>query len=387
VGGFDGFVFDGDAMGSSLAALGDVDGDGTTELAVGTPGSDDGEFDSGAVWIWSLTPDGTVQDWQRISNTKGLFTGTLDETDAFGSGVAGPGDLDLDGVPDLVVGAPGDDDGGAEHGALWSLFLRTDSKVKGSTKIGSLSGSFGDLLFDNDLLGKGLCAAGDLDGDGTGDVFAGAIGDGDGGALHGAVWAVFLRPDGSAEGQSKISEKKGGFSGPLNDSAFFGEALCAPGDVDGDGRADLIVGHRFDDDGSADHGALWVLFLDAANPWVLLAHPLAGSAGLPLLTGEGELVGNDKAILRLASAKAAAPVTLILGLHEADLPLLGGTLVPTAELVIPLGVTAGEGTLTFAGRWPEGMPAGTQLFLQCWIQDPAGPQGWAASNGLQVITH
>jgi len=61
---------------------------------------------------------------QKISDTQGGFTGVLSNGDRFGSAVCSLGDLDGDGVEDLAVGAPGDDGGGSDRGAVWILFLR-----------------------------------------------------------------------------------------------------------------------------------------------------------------------------------------------------------------------------------------------------------------------
>ena len=66
---------------------------------------------------------GWVLSHQKISSTEGGFTGILDDWDWFGISAAALGDLDGDGVGDLAVGAPGDDDGGSGRGAVWVLFL------------------------------------------------------------------------------------------------------------------------------------------------------------------------------------------------------------------------------------------------------------------------
>lgn len=66
---------------------------------------------------------GSVRSHQEISDTEGNFTGRLDDLDYFASTIASPGDLDSDDVVDLEVGAPLDDDGSQEHGAVWVLFL------------------------------------------------------------------------------------------------------------------------------------------------------------------------------------------------------------------------------------------------------------------------
>jgi len=66
-----------------------------------------------------LNTDGTVKSHQKISDTEGGFTGTLDNDDRFGWSAGSLGDLDGDGVGDLAVGAPPD-------GAVWVLFLNTE---------------------------------------------------------------------------------------------------------------------------------------------------------------------------------------------------------------------------------------------------------------------
>ena len=73
--------------------------------------------------IEARAADGEVLSHQKISDTQGNFTGTLDNTDVFGNSVALLGDLDGDNVDDLVVGALFDDDGGTNRGAVWVLFL------------------------------------------------------------------------------------------------------------------------------------------------------------------------------------------------------------------------------------------------------------------------
>jgi hypothetical protein len=65
-----------------MTSLGDLDGDGVGDLAVGADLDDDGGLDRGAVWILFLNPNGTVKSHQKISDTQGGFTGTLDEGSA-----------------------------------------------------------------------------------------------------------------------------------------------------------------------------------------------------------------------------------------------------------------------------------------------------------------
>lgn len=258
-GGFEGPLED-DKFGSSVAGLGDLDGDGVPDLAVGARNDDDGLSYNGAVWILFLNADGTVKSEQKISATAGGFTGTLDDNDKFGSSVAALGDLDGDGATDLAVGAPDDTDGGFDRGAMWILFLNTDGTVDSHQKISSTEGGFDGTIDDFDYFGSAASALGDLDSNGTTDLAVGVPNDSDGGWQRGAVWLIYLNADGTVKREAKISDTEGGFTGTLADNDQFGSSVAPLGDLDDDGVPDLAVGAIWDDDGGSQRGAVWVLF-------------------------------------------------------------------------------------------------------------------------------
>ncbi len=260
-GGFAGVLHDGDQFGGRITSLGDLDGDGFADLAVGARADDDGGFNRGAVWILFLNFDGTVRAHQKISSTQGSFLGQIDDRDEFGVSLEMVGDLDGDSVVDLAVGAFVDDDGGPDRGAVWILFLQRNGQVKGFQKISSTQGGFTGVIDNNDQFGISLAALGDLDLDGKPDLAVGVRNDDDGAVNAGAVWILGLNPNGTVANQKKISATQGSFAGPLDANDEFGWSVASLGDIDRDGSPDLAVGARQDDDGSTDQGAVWILLL------------------------------------------------------------------------------------------------------------------------------
>jgi len=264
-GDFQGSLSADDWFGWSTAGIGDLDGDGVLDVAVGAPLDDDGSGDNtGAIWILFLNTDGTVRDHQKISDSEGKFEGSVEADDQFGRSVTAVGDIDGDGIIDLAVGAPFDDDGvGENRGAVWILFMHTDGKVRDYQKISASSGRFEGTLTVEDAFGWSVAAIGDVDGDGFIDLAVGAPRDDDGpGADAGAVWILFLRDDGKVRDHQKISDDKGAFKGSLGNGDWFGASIASPDDLDGDGTNDLVIGAPFDNDGDGnDSGAVWVVFL------------------------------------------------------------------------------------------------------------------------------
>ncbi len=307
-----GLLANDDFFGASVAALGDLDGDGVADLAVGAPSDDDGVLRGGAVWILFLNDDGTLKAEQKISATMGGLVGPLSNGDELGTSVASLGDLDGDRVVDLAVGAPLDDDGGNSKGAVWVLFLDTDGTVKDEQKISDTAGGFTGTIVALDQFGFSVASLGDLDGDGIGDLAVGERADDDGGLNRGAVWVLFLNTNGTVKSHQKISDTQGGFLGTLDDTDQFGFSTASPGDLDGDGVADLAVGAPGDDDGGAgtlaNHGALWVLFLNT-NGTVKSHQKISATAGAFL----GALADGDE------FGRAAAALGDLDGDHVPDL--------------------------------------------------------------------
>jgi hypothetical protein len=242
-----------DSFGTSVASLGDLDGDGITDVAVGSVGNS-----RVGVYVLFLNTDGTVKSNIRIAS--GLNGGpTLGIGDDFGRSIASVGDLDGDGITDLAVGTPRDDAESTNDGAIYILFLKTNGTVKSTKKIASATNG-GPSLARYDNFGSALASLGDLDGDGVTDLAAGAYDDDTGGTRRGAVYVLLLNTNGTVKSSSKIANATNG--GPiLADSNFFGGSIASLGDLDGDGITDLAVGADHDATGGTERGAMHILFL------------------------------------------------------------------------------------------------------------------------------
>ena len=277
-GGFSGTLDDNDLFGAAMASLGDLDGDGVADLVVGAPQDDDGGTNRGAVWVLFLNSSGTVKASSKISSTAGNFTGSLDTGDLFGNSVTSLGDLDGDGVTDIAVGAPFDDDGGTDRGAVWILLLNSNGTVKSQSKISSSTGGFGTGLDNSDEFGFSVASLGDVSGDSIPDLAVGAVNDDDGGTDRGAVWILFLNAGGAVGSKAKLSNLTAGLSGSIDDGDGFGSAVARIDDLNGDGVRDVAIGAVGDDDGALNAGAVYVVFLTNAGA-VASVQKISATAG------------------------------------------------------------------------------------------------------------
>jgi hypothetical protein len=204
----------GDRFGWSVTTAGDVDGDGFADLAVGAVAYDNNR---GRVYVYHGSAAGlsAFPAWTASGENAG---------DGFGSSVASAGDVNGDGFADLAVGAfwyPGGSWQGKAyvfHGAAAGLSPTPDWTAEGEG--------------EGDYFGRAVASAGDVDGDGYADLAIGATGYGDwrGKAyvFHGSAASLGSIPAWTAEGEGEYD--------------YFGRAVAAAGDVDGDGFADLAVG-------------------------------------------------------------------------------------------------------------------------------------------------
>lgn len=226
----------GDAFGAAVA-MGDFDGDGHDDIAIGAPGEDIGGIEgAGSVTVLEGSPAGIRTDSSLAISRRGAVPGDPVTGEAFGAALA-TGDLDGDGYVDLAIGAPGPD---ATAGAVVVVFGSRAGLDRSRTVVVTQGGDRPDLPEAGDAFGAAL-AIGDLDGDGAADLAVGAPGeDVPGAADAGAVMVVPGHGSGLGNGGTMIVQDGSG-PGASGTGDAFGSAL-AVGDLDGDGTADLVVG-------------------------------------------------------------------------------------------------------------------------------------------------
>ena len=233
----------GDAAGASVS-VGDLNGDGYSDLIVGAYGSSDGGSYAGAAYLVygpvTADLDLSAADAKLIGENAGDYAGWS---------IASAGDVDADGHDDLLIGAYGNDDGGGDAGAAYLVYgpLLTDLDL--SAADAKLIGEDPD-----DRAGISVASAGDVDADGHGDLLVGAEHDDDGGVDAGAAYLVYgpvtANTDLSAAHSKLIGEDVEDYAGSSGASA---------GDMDADGYGDLLVGAYYDDDGGTEAGAAYLL--------------------------------------------------------------------------------------------------------------------------------
>ncbi|GAB4419660.1 MAG: hypothetical protein OHK0039_32320 [Bacteroidia bacterium] len=244
-------------FGTDLAWIGDLDGNGTDDLAVGAP--DLPTRGSGSVWILLLERDGSLRSVTRIEPGEGGFGGGLAMGDQFGVAVESPGDFDGNGTWDLVAGAHMDDETGLNQGAIYLLTLGKDGRVRSQQKIVAGRAGFEGHIENDDRWGVSIATWGDLDRDGTPDLAVGSYSDDDGGKDKGAIYVLNLKPNGKVAAWHKISETTRNFAGQFPLRYQWALSLNPAGDLDRDGRPDLLVSGQSDDDGGTGRGSAWVL--------------------------------------------------------------------------------------------------------------------------------
>jgi flavodoxin len=206
-------------FGRSVGCAGDVNGDGFSDIIIGAPAADGQVLNAGKVFLYYGSPAGVSSiSWESEGNQ---------DPGRYGCSVSTAGDVNGDGFSDVIIG---------------SDYFTSDQTWEGAAFV--YYGSPGGLSAipawtvegnqDDAALGCSVASAGDVDGDGFGDVIIGAYGAGL--TNSGKAYIYFGSGDGLSGASTPLIKE-----GTQADEGFGYNVACA-GDVDGDGFSDIIIG-------------------------------------------------------------------------------------------------------------------------------------------------
>lgn len=282
---------EGDNIGS-VAAMGDLDGNGICDIAVGAFHQNyygnGRKIDVGSVTILFLDEDANIISskthinfggYSQVVMPSGSIYGVYNygTSTSFGTAIAPIGDLDNDGTSDFVATTPiagfsaiNTDRGGG----FITIMLNKDGSVKYFEPTTALEGYPLVDYFKGMNLGWDVASIGDLDGDGVQDIAVHAKSDTPNdplgsseldtieGSDNGAIYIFFMNKNGTARDAYKIGHSEPALAEELDNHVLFGDGIASLGDLDGDMIPDLITSATQTNDGATNTGVLYILYMN-----------------------------------------------------------------------------------------------------------------------------
>ena len=336
--GSNGFVINGinenDRSGFSVSGAGDINGDGLDDLVIGSSKNDPFFYAAVESYVVFGSNDGFDDslDLINLNGGNGFVLRGINPFDFPGSSVSDAGDINGDGIDDIIIGAYGGDtttDRLYNAGESYVVFGSVDG-FDSSLDLSSLDGNNGFTLNginESDYSGRSVSGAGDVNGDGIDDIIIGAYGaDPNGQYNAGESYIVFGSTDefDASLDLSSLNNAQGFVVKGINESDYSGRSVSRAGDINGDGIDDFIIGaNNADPNGQGNAGESYVIF------GLKFGEEIEGTPGRDILRGsQGDdtlmaFAGNDKLTGKSGN-------DLLVGGEGNDF-LLGGTGFDTLE--------------------------------------------------------
>lgn len=198
--GINGVIFNGisasDLAGLSVGGFGDFNDDGISDILIGAIGADpNGNTDAGSVYVVFGSKTFTSPfALSSLDGTNGVIYNGIDAADSTGISTMFAGDINSDGISDIVIGAEGADTNGLEAGEAYVVYGKSTS-FSSPIELSSLDGDTGFVINGiaaGDNAGRAVSTAGDFNGDGNSDFLIGAYkADGNSNNESGSTYVVF----------------------------------------------------------------------------------------------------------------------------------------------------------------------------------------------------
>ncbi|WP_353717490.1 integrin alpha [Dyadobacter sp. 676] len=267
----------GSMMGFSVAGAGDVNGDGASDVIVGARLYTDGQSLEGAAFVYY----GSVNSAPVTSQAPATLQMNASDS-RFGHSVSTAGDVNGDGFSDVIVGAYLYDNGQQDEGVAY-IFHGTGNGISTAPST-TLEGNLFEAHY-----GESVSAAGDVNGDGYGDILIGAKWYENGQNNEGMVFVHYGSKTGLVTAPAATIESN-------QAEGWLGSAVASAGDVNGDGYSDIIIGCYTYDHGQNDEGQVYIYHGSASSvgptPASVSSATASGALAGSSVSSAGDIDGN-----------------------------------------------------------------------------------------------